>query len=259
VNGQTYTTGGTYTSLTGCHTEILVLSITSSSSNSTTITACDSYVWSVNGQTYFASGTYTVTSLNAAGCVHTETLNLVITGSSCSFTLNIAEDQPISCFGNIDASLQATAIPSGSYTYTVVSPGAITSSNQTGYFDHLSPGTHTVYASDGSCVTSGTIFFLEPDPLDLTLVTDSMISCLGNDGQLTACITGGTNVLQGYLTWWTKIGSPDTLNDVLTNNFALTLSNLTAGDYNVSIEDDHGCFYNETGSILVAAPNGTPN
>ena len=231
VNGVTYTTSGSYSSVSGCHSEVLNLTINNSTSNNTSVTAAGSYTWSVNGQTYFATGVYTLTSLNAAGCTHTETLNLVITGTACSFTLNVIEDQPISCWGNNDASLQATALPAAAYTYTCVSPNAATSSNTTGYFDHLIPGTHTVYVSDGTCITSGTIYFLEPDPLDLTLVTDSMVSCLGNDGQLTAVITGGTNILQGYLTWWTKIGSPDTLNDVLTNNFALTLSNLTAGNY----------------------------
>jgi hypothetical protein len=48
-------------------------------SNSTTITHCgSSYTWSVNNQTYFTSGTYTNVSTNAAGCIHTDTLNLII-------------------------------------------------------------------------------------------------------------------------------------------------------------------------------------
>ncbi|MBF6640308.1 T9SS type A sorting domain-containing protein, partial [Flavobacterium sp. J49] len=51
----------------------LNLTITPSTSNSTTASACDSYTWSVNGTTYTASGTYT----SVVGC-HTETLNLTI-------------------------------------------------------------------------------------------------------------------------------------------------------------------------------------
>jgi hypothetical protein len=49
--------------------------------NSTTASACDSYVWSVNGQTYTASGTYTATNTSGA-CPVEETLNLTITPSS---------------------------------------------------------------------------------------------------------------------------------------------------------------------------------
>ena len=73
VNGTTYTTSGTYTSVTGCHTETLVLTITPSTNNTTTVSACDSYTWSVNGTNYTASGTYT----SVTGC-HTETLVLTV-------------------------------------------------------------------------------------------------------------------------------------------------------------------------------------
>jgi beta-glucanase (GH16 family) len=38
--------------VTGCHTEVLNLTITTSSSHTTIASVCDSYVWSVNGQTY---------------------------------------------------------------------------------------------------------------------------------------------------------------------------------------------------------------
>ena len=77
VNGTTYTTSGTYTSVTGCHTETLVLTITPSTDNTTTASACDSYTWSVNGSTYTTSGTYT----SVTGC-HTETLVLTVNTSS---------------------------------------------------------------------------------------------------------------------------------------------------------------------------------
>ena len=94
VNGTTYTTSGTYTDVstnaTGCtHTETLVLTINSSTSNSTIVTDCDSYTWAVNGATYTTSGTYTDVSTNASGCTHTETLVLTInsfTSSSITVT-----------------------------------------------------------------------------------------------------------------------------------------------------------------------------
>jgi hypothetical protein len=73
INGSTYTQSGVYSAVTGCHTDILTLTITNSTSNTTAINVCDSYVWSVNGQTYTQSGTYS--SVN--GC-HTEILNATI-------------------------------------------------------------------------------------------------------------------------------------------------------------------------------------
>jgi hypothetical protein len=36
------------------------------------------YTWPISGQTYTASGVYSSTSLNAAGCTHTNNLNLTI-------------------------------------------------------------------------------------------------------------------------------------------------------------------------------------
>ena len=91
VNNQNYTTSGTYSSLInspGCppYTETLNLIINSSTSNSTTQTACDSYTWSVDGNTYTTSGTYTDVSANASGCDHTEILNLIINNSTTSST-----------------------------------------------------------------------------------------------------------------------------------------------------------------------------
>ena len=87
VNGTTYTTSGTYTSVSGCHTETLVLTITPSTNNTTTASACDSYTWSVNGTTYTTSGTYT----SVTEC-HTETLVLTITPSTNNTTTASACD-----------------------------------------------------------------------------------------------------------------------------------------------------------------------
>ena len=87
VNGITYASSGTYTSVTGCHTETLNLTITPSTSNSTTASACDSYTWAVNGITYASSGTYT----SVTGC-HTETLSLTITPSTSNSTTASACD-----------------------------------------------------------------------------------------------------------------------------------------------------------------------
>ncbi|QBZ98932.1 T9SS type A sorting domain-containing protein [Flavobacterium sangjuense] len=108
VNGATYTTGGTYTSTVGCHTETLELTITPSTTNTTTISACDTYTWSVNGATYTTGGTYTST----VGC-HTETLELTITPSTTNTTT-------ISACDNYTWSVNgATYTTGGTYTSTV--------------------------------------------------------------------------------------------------------------------------------------------
>lgn len=62
----------------------VTVTVNQPTSSSSTITACGSYLW--NGASYTASGLYTYTSLNAAGCANTETLDLTI---YCSVTLNM--------------------------------------------------------------------------------------------------------------------------------------------------------------------------
>src|SRR6478672_621897 len=101
-NGQTYTASNNTatfvsTNAAGCpHTETLNLTINNSTSGTTTATACDSYVWMGplgNGQTYTASNnTATFVSTNAAGCPHTETLNLTINNSTSGTTTATACD-----------------------------------------------------------------------------------------------------------------------------------------------------------------------
>ena len=233
-NGTTYTVGGTYTNTStnaaGCvHTQTLVLTINNSTSSSATVSATNSYTWAANGVTYTASGTYTSTSLNATGCVHTETLNLTITSSS--FTVSILEDQTISCNGSNNGSIQADATPFGSYTYTL--DGGI-ASNTTGFFDNLAPGVHTVCATDGFSTVCNTVTLTQPEPLTVSLATDSTVSCVGNDGGLTATVTGGTTVIQPYLTTWQS--------GVTTNSiYDLSVTGLTASIYTITVEDDNGC------------------
>jgi hypothetical protein len=117
VDGMTYTTSGTYTSTStnqaGCpHVETLNLTINASTSNTSSATACDSYMWSCDGMTYTTSGTYTCTSTNAAGCPHVETLNLTINASTSNSTSATACD---TYTWSVDGMTYTT---SGTYTST---------------------------------------------------------------------------------------------------------------------------------------------
>jgi hypothetical protein len=83
INGQTYTTSGTYTATianaAGCDSVItLNLTIGGPSASSVTVTECSSYTWAQNGMTYTASGAYTDTVVNMFGCDSVITLNLTI-------------------------------------------------------------------------------------------------------------------------------------------------------------------------------------
>jgi len=112
ANNTTYTQGGTYTSVTnlagGCtDTKTLNLTITPSSINTTTVSACDSYTW--NGTTYTASGLYTGATAN---CV-TQKLDLTINSSTTS------SQSVVACNSYTwTAGTGAMYTESGTYTFT---------------------------------------------------------------------------------------------------------------------------------------------
>jgi len=255
INGNTYTASGTYVATflnsAGCDSNrTLILTIKQSTSSTTTVSQAGSYTWAANGAVYSSTGIHTATLVNAAGCDSIATLNLTITGAA--FTLTVVEDMPISCFGNNDGSALATAVGTGTYTYNV-DGGSFT--NTTGSFGGLTAGTHTICATDGTFTLCSTITFVNPAPLAISFVIDSTVSCHGNDGQITANITGGTNNVQPYLTLWTNSNTPpDTLNNQFTNNYDITISNLSVGTYHLSISDDNGCTLSSSVPLAATPP-----
>lgn len=255
-NGQTYTASGNpthqYINSNGCDSIVtLNLTIQYATSSSSHVTAIDQYTWNANNVTYTASGTYSANILNASGCDSLLTLQINI------LHLTLITDQDISCHGNHDGTLFAHAVGgSGNFVYDL--DGANLFTNVTGYFFNLGPGIHTVCAREANAlmVLCASATILEPDPLTGTFMLDSIPTCNNSDGQLSINITGGTANQQPYLTLWTN-GNGDTLNNQQTNNFAITVSSLAAGYYNVRIEDDRGCVSNVDTIILSAPCNDT--
>jgi len=150
VNGQTYTTSGTYvdTILTanGCDSIItLNLTIVSTTFNNETITSCNDYIWLINGQTYTTSGTYTDTIPNANGCDSIITLNLTII-PSLPLTVNLFS-QPSDanlCVGNLSISANGAL----DFTETIDGGSPFTHS---GYIlvNDLCPGVHSLFTTNG--------------------------------------------------------------------------------------------------------------
>ena len=100
----TYTV--TYTYGPCNNTTTASVQIITSTNNTTTVSACDSYTWLNTGQTYTSSGTYTGTTTN---CI-TEVLNLTITSSTSNTTTASACD---SYTWNVNGT---TYTSSGTYT-----------------------------------------------------------------------------------------------------------------------------------------------
>jgi hypothetical protein len=241
ANGLTYTASGVYTvtstNAEACiNTATLDLTINQSNNSSTSLTAIGQSIW--HGTTYTASGTYYNYTTGLTNCADTATLILTVT-PACSITLNAVVDQSISCYGFNNGSIQAQAAPTGLYTYTI---DGGTATNTTGFFANITPGLHTVCASDGICSLCQTVVMTEPDLLTVNFLTDSTVSCVGNDGALTAIVTGGTATIQPYLTTWSNGVNANSL-------YALSATGLSAVTYTITVEDDRQCFATATATI----------
>ncbi len=215
-NGTTYTISGAYTctslNAAGCtNTETLNLTINNSSTNTSNVTACDSYTWSCNGIGYVSTGTYTCTSMNAAGCLHTEVLNLTINNNTTS-TL--------------------TAAACGTYTW---------SCNNVTY---TTSGTYTCTSSNANgCVNTAT--------LNLTIGTNTSVTNISE----TACNTytwscnGNTYTASGLYTC--VIVDPNN-GCTATTNLNLTITSATSNTTTASACDSYtwslsGAVYTSTG------------
>jgi hypothetical protein len=139
-NGATYTSGGTYTCTSinglGCvHTATLNLTMNNSTANTTNVSSCVSYTWTCNGMMYTNSGTYTCTSINAAGCLHTETLNLTINALPTVTASNVSAcpGSSVSLVGNPAGGTFSIANPylgsSTTYTYTYTDANGCTNTS----------------------------------------------------------------------------------------------------------------------------------
>ncbi len=92
---------------------------------------------------------------------------------------------------------------------------------------NLKAGNYAYTMTDSvGCKQSGAVEITEPDLLDLQLSKEDVSCPGGEDATLSAKISGGTPSYK--LTWST--GS---------NQYAI--SNLTAGTYTLTVEDEHGC------------------
>jgi hypothetical protein len=210
VDATTYTTSGTYSSVSGCNTENLALTITASSTNNTTASSCDSYTW--NGSTYTTSGTYS----SVSGC-NTENLALTITASSTNTTTASACD---SYTWNVNATTYTT---SGTYssvsgcnaenlalTITASSTNTTTASACDSYTWNVNATTYTTsgtYSSVSGC---------NAENLALTITASST-----NTTTASACDSYTWNV---NATTYTTSGTYSSVSGCNAENLALTIT-----------------------------------
>ncbi len=197
------------------------------------------YSWSNGGtgniQNALCAGTYTVTVTDANGCSDVQSMTLTQPTAIISNPTITNTPCGAACAGSIALNPIGGAAPY-SYAWGITpSPGNV--SSVTG----LCPGAFTVTITDNNgCTLEETHVISNTGGITSLAFTPTQPSCSGGiNGALTVTPSGGTAPYS--YTWSTSA----------TTN---TISNLSAGDYTVTVTDDVGCQRVQVYSLTDPAP-----
>jgi gliding motility-associated-like protein len=201
-------------------------------------TSAYTYNWPSGGnaatETGLSAGSHTVTITDANFCTTTATANISSNGGP---TVNISSQTNLSCFGGNTGSATVNASGgAGPYSYSW-SPSGGNSATASG----LIAGTYTVSVTDASgCVSFANVTITQPDSLQVS-ANGSNASCLGNDGNASVSVFGGT---APYSYLWNN-GSQSSAN-----------TNLEPGLYTVTVTDNNGCSATNSVTIGISTVGG---
>lgn len=188
--------------------------------------------WSNLGTGFFQdnlpAGNYTITITDASNCVKVLTVNIP---EAPIFDINPVVTN-VSCFGANDGSINLNFVGGIAPITLVWSDGATSGTTR----NNLGLGTYTVTITDSKpCVITETFTIVEPQSLILSANIINAFDCnVANSGAINLLVSGGT--------------APFTYN---WSNGATTedLTNLPAGNYQVTVTDARGCSQTASYSI----------
>ncbi len=177
-----------------------------------------------------SAGSYIVIISDSNNCSVNKTITIT---QPQDIVLNTEASNP-TCQGNEDGIIDLSVSGgTGGYDYSW-STGSTTQD-----LDSLPQGTYGVSVSDANnCQDSTTVELTEPEPLQVQGNAENITCYGGQDGRISVSTTGGT---PSYEYEWSN------------GETGPNLSNLTAGEYTVTITDDKGC--SKTQSYTLAQPD----
>jgi len=202
-----------------------------------TVTASDgtapyTYLWNTTPTqtsataSNLSSGNYTVTVTDNNACVKTD--NVTITQPSASLSATLFSKTNVLCYGNTTGAATVAVIGGTTpYTYswnTTPMQTSVTASN-------LSAGKYTVTIIDNnSCTANASVTIFQPAlPLSASITNQHNVTNMGgNNGSATVSASGGSQL---YSYSWNTSPVQTTA----------TATNLTAGNYIVTVTDNNGC------------------
>lgn len=180
-------------------------------------------------QNNLSAGNYTIAVTDNVGCIKTET---IVIPEAPIFTINPIVTQ-ISCNGANNGSINLNltgGIAPVALTWSDGSTAGLIRNN-------LAPGTYTATISDGTpCYIVRTFTIIQPLPLVLSANLTNAFDCTNaSSGAINLVVAGGT--LPYSYSWSNGATTED-------------LSNLTSGNYLVSVTDANGCRANAQYPII---------
>jgi hypothetical protein len=178
--------------------------------NSSTVNACDSFLWSVTNSVYYTSGTYTGTSLDTNGCITNEELILNVFPSNSSNTTITACD---SYFWPVT---QMNYTQSGSFQYTTfnssgcieihnlylnILSGSSSNASVSAVQSYTWPCNGNTYSQSGvyTCISNNALGCPDTQNLALTIMpcntqvsAPNIYACPGNAISLSGSPSGGS-------------------------------------------------------------------
>lgn len=193
------------------------------------------YLWNNNATSQnisnLTAGTYSVIITDANNCQTTTSVTITQPASALSVSTTKTN---VRCFGN-NTGLTTAAGNGGTSPYTYAwSNGVNTAMN-----NNLVAGIYTVTVTDSEgCTTSATVSITQPAAALSVSGTPIAVSCFNvPTGSISTNTTGGTSP---YLYQWNNGGA------------GTTITNLSAGNYTVTVTDALGC--TTTGNYTVTQP-----
>jgi gliding motility-associated-like protein len=197
------------------------------------------YSYSIDGVSFqpgnvfnnLTASTNNITVKDAAGCVSTA-IAVVDAGNNCvQASIGIVDENCATANGSITVTATQGTPP---YTYSING----TNFQSSNVFNNLTAGNYTVTvkdASNGTITVPAIIGLVSNNNLGSTYLSTNG-TCAGNDGSIFITGTGGTQPFEF------RSGNGAYQSNGL-------FSNLTAGDYTITVKDANGCTFSQTATI----------
>src|SRR5690606_24633816 len=199
------------------------------------------YLWTPTGGTSetatgLSAGVYNVEITDSTSNTITESFTITEPGV---IVATISNKKDVLCNGAKNGSATVT-VTGGTAPFTYVWSNGTTTTNAT--LNNLDVGTYTVMITDAngcSSTTPATVTITQPAAIVINSANTTNVSCYGqNNGSVTVSVSGG---LGPYTYTWSN-GQSGT-----------TISNLTKGNYTVTVTDANNCTKTQTFTITEPA------